>query len=319
MATEPQPATKLGSTTPEETQARVISQRAVSKGKRTINAKAKRLGKLKIVYLPVDKIKPNDWNPNRQSEHDFELLCRSMEEDGFTDPLLLNKTPDENGMYTIEDGEHRWRAAITLGITEVPCVLLDHSEAQARIATIRHNRARGSHDIELEAEVLKDLRELGELDWAKDALMLDDTELDKMLNDVAAPEALAGEEYSGAWVPSDLTAAERDQLALGTLGTDGRQEDLTAEGGAILRGMTPQAIEASRAKEKEIAEAKTEQDRMAAQQDVQYIYRVALLYSGEEGKIVKQALGDQPAVTLLAMCQDKVKQDAAAAPEAEGA
>ena len=79
---------------------------------------------------------------------------------------------------------------------------------QARIATLRHNRARGSEDIELTSEVLRDLENLGALDWAQDSLMMDDLELQRMLEDIPAPEAMGDEEFGTAWIPTDSNTEE---------------------------------------------------------------------------------------------------------------
>jgi hypothetical protein len=56
----------------------------VDKGKATIQARSARLERLVIEYVPINSIKPNRYNPNRQSEHEFELLKKSMDEDGIT-------------------------------------------------------------------------------------------------------------------------------------------------------------------------------------------------------------------------------------------
>ena len=69
------------------------------------------LEKLEVAYVPIGSIKPNKYNPNRQSAHDFELLCSSISEDGFTQPVVCQKETRE-----IVDGEHRWRACAALGI-----------------------------------------------------------------------------------------------------------------------------------------------------------------------------------------------------------
>ena len=75
-------------TTPEQTQQRVQSGR---KGRKKVEKKAIQLEKLNVQYVSVDSLKPNDYNPNRQSDHDFELLLRSMEEDGFTQHVVVNQ------------------------------------------------------------------------------------------------------------------------------------------------------------------------------------------------------------------------------------
>lgn len=256
------------------------------KGRKAVEKKAANLKSLVVVYVPVEEVLPNDYNPNRQSEHDFELLLRSMEEDGFTQPIICLRDSKK-----IVDGEHRWRAAKALGYTEVPVVYTDMTAEQARISTLRHNRARGSEDVELTAVLLRDLRELGALDWAADSLMLDEVELERLLEDIPAPEALAGEEFSGAWVPSN--AAEPTGSTTSAVG---------ASAGAV-HSSTSNAGDALREQEKRIAAAKTEEDRVAAVRDVD-VYRVALVFTSEEAKVVRQVLGDRPADKLLALCRE---------------
>lgn len=87
-------------TSPGETQDRV-SEKVKRKGKKTVEKKNQVLERLKIEYVSVDSIRPNDYNPNRQSDHEFELLLKSMQEDGFTQPILCHKS------RVFVDGEHR--------------------------------------------------------------------------------------------------------------------------------------------------------------------------------------------------------------------
>ena len=90
-----------GNTTPAETQEKV-SEKIKKKGRKTVDKKNKVLESLDIQYINVNDIHPNEWNPNRQSEHDFELLLKSMREDGFTQPVVAIKT--EAGHVKIVDG-----------------------------------------------------------------------------------------------------------------------------------------------------------------------------------------------------------------------
>ena len=287
-------------TTPEQTQQRVISNRAVNKGRKAVEKNYNTLEKLAVTYLPADKIQPNDWNPNRQSDHDFELLMKSMEEDGFTQPIIVLREPT-NGCHMVVDGEHRWRAGIALGLKELPVVMVDMTPEQARISTIRHNRARGSHDIELEANLLRDLQKLGALDWAADSLMMSDIEVNKLLTDLAAPEALASEEFTEAWIPDNFTEKEADLIRHGDPNVKASVTQ-NADGSTSMYAMSAQAIEKQRERERLIAAAKTEQERQTVKREVQ-IYRVSVMFSGEEGQIVKQALGDNPAEKLLELCK----------------
>lgn len=264
-----------------EPQAETATKATHRKTKAAIDKKNNILETLSVEYWKIGDIKPNSYNPNRQSEHDFELLCRSMKEDGFTQPIIVQKSTG-----IIVDGEHRWRAAAKLGFDEIPVAPVDMTDEQAKIATLRHNRARGSEDIELSAQVLRDLRQLGALDWAQDSLMLSDTELDRLLDDVPAPEALAGEEFSEAWAPGETVQDGEIKGALGTREVS----------------MTPEAIEQVREQERKIADAKTEEERVQAQKETD-IFRIACVFTGEQAKTVKAVLGDKPAVKLLELCE----------------
>ena len=147
-------------TTPEQTQQAVMTKRLEGKTRKAIEKTSEHLERLHVEYQPIDSIQPNEYNPNRQDEHTMELLLRSIEDNGFTQPVIINMD------NVIVDGEHRWRAAQALGMAEIPIVKVDMSDQQMRIATISHNTARGNHDIELEVQVLRDLESLGALDWA---------------------------------------------------------------------------------------------------------------------------------------------------------
>jgi len=141
------------------------------------------LERMEVVDADINSMHPNDYNPNRQSDREFELLCRSIEEDGFTQPILVHKDTME-----IIDGEHRWRACKALGWETIPTVYTDMTKEQQMIATLRHNRARGNEDISKAADVLRDIQNLGALDHASDSLLLDDVELKIMLEDIPQAE-----------------------------------------------------------------------------------------------------------------------------------
>jgi len=272
-------------TTPDETEGRV-TKKMKNRTKKAVEKKNSVLKKLKVEYVKVADLKPNDYNPNRQSEHDFELLIKSMTEDGFTQPIVALDD------LTIVDGEHRWRAAHSLGYTEVPVVKTTMTKEQMRIATLRHNRARGSEDIELTALVLKDLEELGALEWAQDSLMIDDTELNRLLEDIPAPDAYMEDEFSEAWEPSAL-----DDHEATTETADGRIiED--SRGTKIMTAMSVEAIETQRLQERKLEEAKNEEERVAVKQESKF-YRLSLMFSGEQAVIVRGVLGKQPAERLL--------------------
>ena len=268
---------------------------AKPKGSAEVDKKSNALEKLVVEYVPVGDLKPNDYNPNRQSDHDFELLLRSMREDGFTQPVVALKATK-----IIVDGEHRWRAGQALGYTEIPVVYVDMTPEQARIATLRHNRARGSEDVELAASVLRDLVQLGATEWAQESLMLSDEEMERLLEDIPAPEALASDEFSQAWIPSDVDdeTGATDDISEAPQ-TVSSVVTAAPGGGTQMQAMSVQAIEAARERERQLALAKTAEERQKIQQEAQQFFRLMLLFQGEEAVLVRGVLGDQAAEKLL--------------------
>jgi ParB-like chromosome segregation protein Spo0J len=214
-----------------------------------------------------------------------------------TQPVVCIKT--EDGRIKIVDGEHRWRAAHSLGFDEIPVVITPMTEEQAKIATLRHNRARGSEDIDLTAELLRDLEKVGALDWAQDSLMLDDAELNKLLEDIAAPDALAGEDWTEAWEPSNDRDVEDDDELETTTET---REIQSGGGGTVAAASSIAAVERQREREKQLAQAKTAEERQALRKDHD-IFRLYLTFTGDEATLVKQVLGDHAAEKVIEMCK----------------
>lgn len=110
-----------------------------------------------LQWVDRDKLKPNDYNPNKVSKENLELLTQSILTNGWTLPIVVR--PD----FTIIDGFHRWTVAgreplrTKLG-GKVPVVIVDHKdEAEDMYGTITHNRARGTHLLEPMKAIVKRL------------------------------------------------------------------------------------------------------------------------------------------------------------------
>jgi ParB-like chromosome segregation protein Spo0J len=177
-------------------------------------------------------------------------------------------------------------AARALGYAELPVVFVDMTPEQMRIATLRHNRARGSEDITLTAALFHDLESLGALKWAQDSLDLTDAEVNKLLEDIPAPEALSGEDFNEAWVP--------DQ--------GGIQSTETTQIGEVRASLTPAAISETRRREEALKKAKTEEEKKTIRQESD-ITRYSFTFTGAEAKTVDTVLVKEPAKTLLRLCQ----------------
>ena len=287
-------------TTPEETQVSVVSKRAQNRGRKAVEKFSQKLERLEVDYVGLHDISPNDYNPNRQDDHSFEMLINSMEENGFTQPILVNA---EN---VIVDGEHRWRAAEALNMAEVPIVRVNMTPEQMRIATISHNKARGEHDIELEVQLFRDLEALGALEWATDSLDISDTEIQKLLADIPAPESMMDEEFSTAWEPTDDV---REEMRASDNGRGTDNMDLSSQQtvsshfkGGHVKSMTSETLDRVREREDKLKLAKSEQERVKIKEDLK-IFRLSLVYHGDEAETVKAVLGDEPAVKVLELCK----------------
>jgi ParB/RepB/Spo0J family partition protein len=246
-----------------------------------VDKKFNTLKALVVEYVKVDELYPNAYNPNRQSEREFELLLKSMEEDGFTQPVIAQKKTK-----MIVDGEHRWRAANRLGMKEIPVVFVDMTDAQMKISTLRHNRARGSEDIELTIKVLQDLRTLGALDHAVDSLNMSERELTTLIDDLSAPELMAGAEFSAAWLPSDIT-----QTPDKTFSKSG--ETHVSQKTKILKNEKAKIINNS--------SSLMEMGDKAKNQSVEFL-TVTIIVNGDQAKMVRRTLGENPAEMLLRIC-----------------
>lgn len=211
------------------------------------------------------------------------MLVRSIREDGFTQPVIVRR---ENRQ--IVDGEHRWRAGKALGMKEIPVVFVSISDEQAKIATLRHNRARGSEDINLTADIMRDLIRVGAGEWAKNSLMLTDTEINRLLTDVSAASALAGDAYSEAWAPAQ--GADGAQLAQNI--ADGREQEQHASAAAV---------QTNREREAAISQARNAEERAAIQRDMDVV-RLAFVFVQDEARTVRSVLGTNPAARLVELC-----------------
>ena len=110
--------------------------------------------KLEVVYIPVDQLVPNPWNPNKMSDEMLRKEIDSIKEFGFVDPIHC-RALDE--VFQIIDGEHRWIGAKAIGMEEIPCIMLDVDDTVAEQLTIVLNDLRGKPDEAKLAALVRDL------------------------------------------------------------------------------------------------------------------------------------------------------------------
>ena len=162
-----------------------------------------------VIAVPIEKVKPNSYNPNSVAPPELDLLYDSIREDGYTMPIVcyFDETGDE---YVIVDGFHRYRVMLEHpDIHErengmLPVSVIDKPLDCRMASTIRHNRARGSHSVDLMSRIVADLHELGRSDaWISKHLGMDKDEILR-LNQITGLAALFKDaEFVASWVPEE--------------------------------------------------------------------------------------------------------------------
>jgi ParB-like chromosome segregation protein Spo0J len=128
----------------------------------------------RVRAVPLDKIRANLYNPNAVAPPERNLLETSIWEDGITQPVVVVHNAGDD-TYDVVDGEHRFltvRDTPRIRAREdgmLPVVVLEgKSPAERMASTIRHNRARGTHDPELMAQIVGELVDSGMRDaWIR--------------------------------------------------------------------------------------------------------------------------------------------------------
>lgn len=102
---------------------------------------------LNVRLVPTEKIVANDYNPNHMASPEMRLLKISIEEDGYTQPIVTYYNADKD-VYEVVDGFHRYLCnELYFHLPQLPVVVIDKPIDQRIASTIRHNRARGTHQI----------------------------------------------------------------------------------------------------------------------------------------------------------------------------
>lgn len=157
-----------------------------------------------VQWIKGERVKANSWNPNKVAPPEMKLLYDSIKCDGYTQPVVANKMGD--GTFQVVDGYHRNRIGKEhKDIKErlhgyLPIVELDKDISDSMASTIRHNRARGSHDVELMGNVVKELHELGRTDhWISKHLGMELDEIIRLKQETGLAELFKDNDFSQAW------------------------------------------------------------------------------------------------------------------------
>ncbi|HCO18076.1 MAG TPA: chromosome partitioning protein ParB [Tissierellales bacterium] len=158
-----------------------------------------------IIAVPLEKIRANAYNPNAVAPPEMKLLEKSILEDGYTMPIVCYRVPGED-LYEIVDGFHRY--LVMKNNREIrereggmmPVSVIDKDISNRMASTIRHNRARGSHDIDLMSSIVSELTKAGMSDaWIMKNIGMDADELLRLKQITGLAELFKNKEFSEAW------------------------------------------------------------------------------------------------------------------------
>lgn len=162
-----------------------------------------------IKKIPIEKIQANSYNPNSVAPPEMRLLYQSIKEDGYTMPIVCYYLEDID-KYEIVDGFHRYTTMLQhKDIYErengcLPVSVIDKPISDRMASTIRHNRARGSHDIELMTNIVSELVESGMSDaWILKNIGMDAEELLRLKQLSGLASLFKDKDFSKSWTEGD--------------------------------------------------------------------------------------------------------------------
>lgn len=163
---------------------------------------------LNVQLVKADEVAGNDYNPNHVAPPEMRLLKLSMKKDGVTMPVVVCDTPaDKKHPYTVVDGFHRTTViqhdkeinAALHGF--VPVSRLNKSLEDRITSTVRHNMARGTHQVELSAKLVTLLRKHN---WTNARigmeLGMDADEVLRLKQITGLAEAFRDRDFSKSWI-----------------------------------------------------------------------------------------------------------------------
>lgn len=160
-----------------------------------------------VIAVPIEKIVPNTYNPNSVAPPEMKLLYESIKEDGYTMPIVCYYNKDKDN-YVIVDGFHRYQIMLDYpDIREreggmLPVSVIDKSLDFRMASTIRHNRARGTHDVDLMSNIVKELHEIGRSDaWISKHLGMDKDEILRLKQITGLAALFKDIKFGEAWRP----------------------------------------------------------------------------------------------------------------------
>lgn len=166
-----------------------------------------------VKWVVNENVVANDYNPNKVAPPEMELLEVSIMNDGYTQPIVSWSNPDKEGMTEVIDGFHRNRVGKesvvvrdrVKGYLPVVDIRTEQSGKNDRIAsTIRHNRARGKHQVDAMSEIVIELKNRN---WTNKRISkqlgMDEEEVLRLCQVSGLEHLFSDKDFSRAWVSED--------------------------------------------------------------------------------------------------------------------
>lgn len=166
-----------------------------------------------VKWVLADLVVANDYNPNKVAPPEMELLEVSIMNDGYTQPVV---TFPNDGKIEVVDGFHRTRVSKeskivrqrVMGYTPTVIIRKEQSNKNDRIAsTIRHNRARGKHQVDAMSEIILELKNRN---WKNERIArelgMDEEEILRLCQITGLQDIFKDDDFSKSWESSDSVA-----------------------------------------------------------------------------------------------------------------
>lgn len=167
-----------------------------------------------VKWIPAENVTANDYNPNKVAPPEMELLEISIMNDGYTQPVVT--FPKENNIVEVVDGFHRTRVSKeskivrerVMGFTPTVIIRKEQQDKNDRIAsTIRHNRARGKHQVDAMSEIVLELKNRN---WKNERIArelgMDEEEILRLCQITGLQDIFKDDDFSKSWEASDSIA-----------------------------------------------------------------------------------------------------------------
>ncbi|HEJ9512892.1 TPA: ParB-like nuclease domain-containing protein [Proteus mirabilis] len=164
-----------------------------------------------VLWIKQQQVIANDYNPNVMSPTEKRLLETSLVKDGYTQPVVvlpIQQSKNKPSQWQVVDGYHRYLLSKKNSLNKringyLPITILDvesHTMADQMAATIRHNRARGQHQVAAMSDIVKDLSRLGWNDQKiGDELGMSQDEVLRLKQISGLAELFSEHDFSEAW------------------------------------------------------------------------------------------------------------------------